>query len=133
MKTNFVKLVLAIFIFIGILLPGCNLKDNLKFRILVETTENGIKLTSEEGCAFKELSFTLMEGQSQSIDQFGMNTEQRAEKNKDKNLADFLFSIIKTKEGISLFGIKGTSWKELSFSCPESGCKQLIDENGMAD
>jgi hypothetical protein len=74
-----------------------------------------------------------MESQSQSIDQFGMNTEQRIEKNKDKNLADFLFSITKTKEGISLVGIKGTSWKELSFSCPEDGCKQLIDENGMTD
>jgi hypothetical protein len=46
--------------------------ETSKFLILVETTVDGVKLTSQEGCAWKELTFTLNQDKRQAIDQFGM-------------------------------------------------------------
>ena len=105
-----------------------------KFLIVVENTKDGIKLTSRKGCAFKELFFSLKVGQTQEIDQFGMrNPNDKVSEVKDDNLASFRFRITKMESdfplAVSLEGIEGTSWKELSFCIPKSS--QLIDENGM--
>ena len=99
------------------------------FQILVETNETGIKLTGKKGCSFKELTFTTELNKAQAIDQDGMvalKTTQPVNK-----LRSFLFTITKTKEGLSFEGLEGTSWKKLSFKCPENKCFQIIDENGM--
>ena len=52
--------------------------------------------------------------------------------NEDPNLANYLFTITKTKDGITLTGIEGTAWKELSFSLQKNG-RQSIDQFGMTD
>ena len=99
------------------------------FLLLIENTENGIKITSTQGCAFKELRFSLKEGQKQEIDQNGMrNSNDRVVQ--DDNLASFCITIQKSKEGLVLEGIDGTAFKRLSFSC-RIGQSQLIDQNGM--
>jgi len=98
------------------------------FLLLIENTEMGIKLTGVNGCAFKELAFSLEEGQTQEIDQYGMKNANE-EAVKDDNLASFRFTIRKTGNGLALEGIEGTAWTELSFSMTENG--QLIDQNGM--
>jgi hypothetical protein len=51
-------------------------------------------------------------------------------KEEDQNLANFLFTIEKTENGISLVGMEGTSWKTLSFSLAKNA-RQAIDQNGM--
>lgn len=51
---------------------------------------------------------------------------------KDSKLADYLFTITKTKNRIALTGIEGTAWKELSFTLPKSG-NQKIDQFGMTE
>ena len=104
------------------------------FLLIIENTKNGIKLTSRQGCAFTELSFSLKKGQTQEIDQFGMrDANDEVKISKDDNLASFRFKITKKNDGtaleVALEGIEGTTWKELSFSIPYSS--QLIDENGM--
>jgi bla regulator protein BlaR1 len=104
-----------------------------KFLILVETTDDGIILTSEQGCAFKKLTFTLKDDNTQAVDQFGMSSLNRDKTVKNSNLANFLFTIKKTKEGLSFEGIEGTAWKKLSFSCPKGKCYQYIDQYGMTD
>jgi len=105
-----------------------------KFLLLIENTKDGIKLTSRQGCAFKELSFSLKKGQTQEIDQFGMRDENDEVKEvKDDNLASFRFRITKMNDGpaleVALEGIEGTAWKHLRFSIPNGS--QLINENGM--
>lgn len=100
------------------------------FLILVETTNDGIKLSCETGCAWEDLSFTIKEFQPQDIDQYGMTIGEQ-NTSKKKNLADFHFTIKKTPDGVRLEGIKGTKWENLSFNCPGNGCHQYIDENGM--
>ena len=103
-----------------------------KFLILVETTSDGLKLSSNEGCAWKELAFTLTTDNSQAIDQYGMTSLiNRANPSEDKNLDNFLIIIKKTKNGISLEGKEGTAWVNLSFSCPQGKCYQYIDFKGM--
>jgi hypothetical protein len=98
-----------------------------KFLILVETTDDGIKLTGQQGCVFKELTFTLKADKSQAIDQFGMTSKEESKG------SSFLFTIKKTKDGLSFEGLKGTYFKKLSFSCPKGNCHQAIDQRGMTE
>ncbi len=112
-----------------------SITDELKkFSILVENTKTGVKLTCTEGAAWKELSFSLKQDETQYVDQFGMTTLNQDGTTKDSRLANFLFTIKKTKDGFSYKGLKGTPWTELSYGgCPNSDCKQWIGEMGMED
>ena len=101
------------------------------FLILVETTKDGIKLTGKEGCAWKELSFSYKSHSNQAIDQYGMTSLKQDLDETSNDPSSFLFTINKTKDGLSFEGIVGTAWENLSFSCPKVGCRQYIDQNGM--
>ena len=101
-----------------------------EFKIIVEKTDNVIKMKSEKGSAWIDLSFTLNNDRPQAVDEYGMNELITVSKNKDEKLTDFLFTIIKTEEGIELKGIEGTAWTKLKFSLSENK-KQAIDQFGM--
>ena len=106
-------------------------KDKLKdFKVIVEKTDNGIKMKSEKGSAWIDLSFSLNNDQPQAVDEYGMTELKNVSENKDEKLADFLFTIAKTENGIKLKGIDGTAWTELNFSLAENK-KQAIDQFGM--
>jgi len=102
------------------------------FKIIVEKTDNGIKMQCEKGSAWIKLSFTLNIHQSQAIDEYGMTKLKNVKENKDENLADYLFVITKTKSGIELKGIEGTAWTELKFSLANNK-RQAIDQFGMTN
>ena len=105
--------------------------DNLKsFKVVVEKTDNGIKMQSVEGSAWVDLSFSISNDRPQAIDEYGMTELNKISSDKDSNLADFLFTITKTENGIVLKGIEGTAWTDLSFSLLKNG-KQAIDQFGM--
>ena len=104
-----------------------DLKD---FKVVVEKTENGIKMQSVQGSAWIDLSFSLNNNRPQAIDEYGMTDLKAVSSNKDSNLADFLFTITNTENGVELKGIEGTAWIELTFSLAENE-KQAIDQNGM--
>jgi len=131
-----VVVILVITVFIVLLRTNANAKfleeyssNSSTFLLIIENTTNGIKITSTKGCAFKELAFPLQEGQTQEIDQFGMrNPNDKVDE--DDALASFRIAIQKTKSGLALEGIEGTSFKKLSFSC-RVGRRQLINQNGM--
>src|SRR5688572_13391080 len=74
-----------------------------KFSILVETSSDEIKLTCSDGCAWKELSFSSsIYSEPQAVDNFGMTTLPRKLSEKESSLSNFLFTIKRTQEGISL-------------------------------
>jgi hypothetical protein len=102
-----------------------------KFLIVVETTNNPVKLTCKEGCAWKELSFPLALNNLQPIDQNGMASMKSHKATEDSTLSSFYFTITKTKDGLSFKGLEGTAWKDLSFSCSKNKCHQPINQNGM--
>ena len=116
---------------------NAQVKSDLKkstFQLLIENTKDGIKLTSKQGCAFKELTFLLKEGQTQEIDQFGMRgASDKVKAINDDDLASFCFTITKIRSGtaleVTLGGIEGVAWKKLSFGIPSG--RQWIDQNGM--
>jgi hypothetical protein len=103
------------------------LKD---FKFSIENSKNGIKIISLLGSAWTELNFSIKNEKTQAIDEYGMTNLDKVSPMKDSKLADYLFVVTKTKKGILLKGLEGTTWAELSFSLPKSG-KQVIDQFGM--
>ena len=100
------------------------------FKLIVEKTDNGIKMKSEKGSAWLDLSFSLNNYRPQAVDEYGMTNLKNVSENKDENLADFLLTITKTEDGIELKGIEGTAWTELKFSLTENK-QQAFDQFGM--
>jgi hypothetical protein len=136
-KLNFRKTNLILLIF-TISLMGCSSLKNTEqksselkdFKVIVEKTDNGIKMQSVKGSAWVDLAFSLNNYQPQAIDEYGMTELEKNSSDKDANLADFLFTISKTENGIVLKGIEGTAWTDLTFSLDENG-RQAIDQLGM--
>jgi len=103
-----------------------------EFRISVETSNDGIKLTCNKGCSWKELTFNISKTEKpRYINEHGMTSLSENKEDKESKLANFLISITKTKNGFTFEGIEGTSWKTLSFSCSNENYYQTIDQNGM--
>jgi len=99
------------------------------FRMTIKNTEKGLELQGLKGSAWTNLTFSLNNYRPQAIDEYGMTDVQKSIGN-DPKLADFLFTIEKTKDGVLLKGVKGTAWKELSFSL-STGESQQVDQMGM--
>jgi len=117
-------------ILVGVVCLGTSCNSTPKeFLLLFENTENGVKISSREGCAFSELAFNLKEGEIQEINQWGMS-DPNDKVCKSADFARFRITIKKVKNGFILEGIEGTTWKKLSFDLPING-GQWIDRNGM--
>ena len=127
MKKSLFILVVVVFLGINV---NAQTENESKFQLLIENTENGIKITSSKGCAFKELTFSLSEGQIQEIDQYGMRKANDEIRKVDDNFASFRMTIKKEKDVIYFEGIEGTVFSKLSFLCLV-GKNQLINQNGM--
>jgi len=138
-KLNFKKLIPNLLIAVFILTASSELiaqekkSNNFKeFKIVVEKTENGIKMTCKNGCAWKELTYSINNYKPQAVDEYGMTELNKNSSDKDSNLSDFLFTLTKTEKGIELKGIEGTAWTNLSFSVSKNQ-QQVIDQMGMTE
>lgn len=136
MKLN-QNLTLITFLICVTVLLSCNLKKDKTeikpFRIQVIKNEKEIKLECTEGCAWKKLKFSKNNYQPQFVDEFGMsNSKDNQSKQVDGNLAIFLFSILKTDEGIELKGDEGTAWESLNFTLKNYE-PQIITQMGMKE
>jgi hypothetical protein len=98
------------------------------FQIVLETTENGIKFSSQHGCVWKELSY--ISNDEQIIDQNGIRGSSNLSDSKDSK---FLISVKKSENGLILKGLKGTAWLGLTYNCTSNNCSQAIDQNGMSE
>lgn len=100
------------------------------FKIVISQTADGLQLYSSKGSAWVEVAFSLESDTPQAIDEYGMTTLATVATRKDHNLADFLFTITKTENGIVLKGIEGTAWTALEFTLSNNQ-SQAIDQLGM--
>jgi len=134
-KSNFLKI---LFVAILVTISSSNLVaqeaksiEMSKFSVSVEKTgDNEMKLRCTEGCAWNTLSFNLSDMKRiQAIDEFGMIDKYNQNK-KDNNLSDFLITIQRTENGLSLKGLNGTAWTDLSFPL-KTNLPQEINEMGM--
>ncbi|MGB3075533.1 MAG: TonB family protein, partial [Chitinophagales bacterium] len=106
--------------------------DLAKFLIVVEKTDNELKLTCKDGCAWKSLTFNSSSfDEPQAIDQYGMTTVSATQPVNDPEHPNFLFTIKGEGNGVNLIGIAGTAWTKLSFARPKSLWMQAIDQFGM--
>ena len=106
--------------------------DLKEFKITIEKTDKGLKMQSHQGSAWIDLSFRLVNNKPQMIDEWGMTRPGEVSTSKDPEISNYLFTIAKTNDGISLTGIEGTAWNELRFSLQENA-KQSIDQFGMTE
>jgi len=105
-----------------------------EFNILIETTKTEIRLSCTVGCAWEGLSFSdTVYPAPQAIDRAGMTSFTPGGDDLQSGPGAFMFTIVRSDHGIRLEGILGTAWTQLSFSCPDTGCRQLIDQHGMAE
>ena len=135
MNSLFTNSFIAVFLLTlssGLMAQNQNFSDVKDFKIKIEKTDNGLKMQSLKGSAWVDFSFSLPNDRPQIIDEYGMTQLDKVSTNKDANLADYLFTITKTKNGIKLTGIEGTAWKELSFTLTKNG-QQMIDQFGMTE
>jgi len=104
-----------------------------EFLFTVNTTNDQIILTCKKGCSWSELTFSAeATGNYQAIDQFGMTTSKDRESIEGSaDLSEFMFKIRKKTNGVSLMGLEGSAWTELSFSCPAYSCEQAVNQYGM--
>lgn len=116
----------------GIIAQKQHISGLRNFKITIEKTDKGIKLHSSQGSSWVDLSFTLTNDRPQAIDEYGMTTPGQVNSDKDPKLADYLFTLTRTKDGMSLKGIEGTAWKELNFTLRDNRTVS-IDQAGMAD
>lgn len=138
-KLNFAKPILNLLVAVFALTVSSKLiaqekkSTELKdFKIVVEGTENGIKLLSTTGSAWIDLSFSLDNDRPQAIDEYGMTDLDKTSSEKDANLADYLFTVSKNENKVVLKAIAGTAWTNLRFILPQNG-KQEIDQYGMVN
>ena len=103
--------------------------DLKNFKISIEKKGNEVILKCEEGCAWIDLTYEN-KLEAQAIDEYGMTELNASKSEKDSKLTDFLFTLTKTKSGLSLKGIEGTAWTDLSFNL-HKGQKQMINQYGM--
>ncbi|MDD3739519.1 MAG: hypothetical protein PHP31_09540, partial [Lentimicrobiaceae bacterium] len=75
-------------------------------------------------------SFTLNNNEPQAIDEYGMTKLGEVSDKKDPELADYLFTISETEDGVILKGIEGTAWEKLDFYLPK-GAREAINQSGM--
>lgn len=100
------------------------------FEIYLTQTNEGIDLICEQGCAWKRLAFnTPNKYKPQGINQLGM-TQISGYDQSDNDNENFLFTIQKTNEGMSLSSLNGTAWGSLSFSI-KNGQKRKLTELGV--
>lgn len=139
MKTNFnfKKLASNLLTVVFVLITSSNLiaqenkpSDLQGFKIIIEKTEDGIKMQCIEGCEWLGLTFDLNNERPRSIDQNGVSEMEESFSEKVIYSATFLFTLNKTEGGIALKGIEGTEWIDLSFSIADNE-KQAIDQFGM--
>ena len=105
-----------------------------KFSILVETSGDEIKLTCNDGCVWKQLIFiSSIMSAPQAINQFGKTTFPVNSMDNESLKSNFLFTINRTREGVSLEGKEGTMWTSLTFDCAGDKCYRPIDGWGMAE
>jgi hypothetical protein len=97
------------------------------FRISAEIQQFHLILRSLEGCEFKELRFPVDDNNAIAINRFGIVS---TENSKASNNPGFIFEIKKVNDKINLTGIKGTTWKELSYT-PASKM-YYISETGVS-
>lgn len=105
--------------------------DLAEFELSIKDSGKRMELYSQQGSAWLELSLNAAHKQIFLINNRGVKQlENSAESLDYQDESTYLFTITQNKNQVYLTGIKGTAWKELSFTL--SSDKNLtINQFGM--
>nr|MBS0038131.1 hypothetical protein [Saprospiraceae bacterium] len=109
---------------------GSQLAD---FLLLTQTSKDKVILTCEKGCEWEKLTFSLVAGQSQAVDERGLTTPRTVKPGVKSPAPPFLINITRTHNGLSLEGKRGTAWTNLSLTCDFNRCNQYISQAGIEE
>jgi len=98
------------------------------FTIIVEKTDDGVKMKCIKGCAWTDLAFSIHGKNAQSVDQFGMFSASSKRQTPDPKFVDFEFSVVRENNTFVLNGLKGTSWKTLNLKPTNA---TFFNKNGL--
>lgn len=129
-KNNQPKHTLLVVLFLIIPFVSFAQNHSKKFEIEIENTKSGFRLKSNHGSRWLDLSFNSTKFRSQKIDEEGMLGSRENTIPNENEFADYLITFSKKNDKITLAGLKGTSWKKLSFTLPLNKT-QKINEEGM--
>ncbi|GJM62598.1 hypothetical protein [Persicobacter diffluens] len=99
------------------------------FKITVERAPEGVKLICTEGCDWDELYFMTKDYKPQGVDKNGLTSVNKYFTTGDLSQPNFLFTLVKVDNEITLKGVKGTEWTEIKFDLPKRK-GQLFNEKG---
>lgn len=85
-----------------------------EFLILIETRGDETIITGKKGCEWNRLGFNF-NGSKAFIDQNGVFRDENSLRSSSENSIEFIISIKRTENGVSLEGLKGTAWNSLYF------------------
>lgn len=135
MKTTQILYTIILCLLLSAYAIGQTTTNNKKspFLITVEnTTQDEIKLTCAQGCAWESLAFSLTENNNMRIiNPLGIAglTDYDTIADPNTDFADFLIYIKKSGNSIQLKGLKGTDWIDLNFILNKNKRAQ-IDKTG---
>ena len=72
MKTRLIKTLIALALILGAWRLGQAQVQVAQFHFTIQRTESGVKMQCQQGCAWKDLSFSLSEDRAQAVDGMGM-------------------------------------------------------------
>lgn len=102
-------------------------EDIHPFKLKIERLEDrSVRLTGFEGCNYRDLSY-LNPSFNQLIDNYGMLNKNEVRDSK------FIFEVTWNRDGMTLIGIKGTTWSKIFITGPNGNCSQVIDQNGAVN
>ena len=101
-----------------------------EFEIEITNTKSGFELRSNQGSRWLNLSFSNTKFKTENIDEEGMVGSRVDTVPTDNEYADYLITFSKKNDIVTLIGVKGTSWKELSFKLPLNQT-QKINQDGI--
>lgn len=99
--------------------------------VLSFTAKDGsLNIKCTQGCAWKDLSFTLTPGKTQLVNEFGMTSKGELKTQaKDPALSKFIFSVKKNKKGtITVKNIAGLHFKRTMFYDSKDGAAMRIKD-----
>jgi len=101
-----------------------------KFSFTIEYIHHEIVLTSHKGFTWKSLGYKTTEYNPVYVFRSGIAGGYNET---DLENSRILIKIEKTSNGWRMEGLKGTSWKNLEFSCMKENCRQKINQDGMVE
>jgi len=89
-------------------------KEKNKFEIIVSKTKNGYAMKCNQGCAWKELTFSLAKDEVRYVDASGVSSTEFTTQLDD--LPEFQFKVEEENNLIKLTKLSGSIWEDLGFS-----------------